>query len=78
MTTATATITLTDRRAEHVVALIRQRPGVSRHRMALAILDIGLDEIKKDPKRLDAALIALVAEADRKTLHKREAKGSGK
>lgn len=69
-----ATITLTNRRAAHVVALVRQRPGVTRHRMASAIIDVGLETIQHEPERLDAALVAMVEEAEERR-RQREAQG---
>jgi hypothetical protein len=55
-------ITLTDERVEQLAAV--QRPGVTRHRIGLAVLEVGLDVVREDPKKLDAKLAALVRETE--------------
>jgi hypothetical protein len=57
------TITLSDAAEALVIALARQRPGVSKHRMGLALLELGLESVQGEPDRLDAQLAALVAAA---------------
>lgn len=59
------TITLPDSAEALVAALARQRPGVSKHRMGLALLELGLEAVQEEPDRLDAQLAALVEAAER-------------
>ena len=65
------TITLSDTAEALVAALARQRPGVSRHRMGLALLELGLEAVQEEPDRLDAQLAALVESAERSRRTKR-------
>jgi hypothetical protein len=68
------TITLTDAAEALVAALARQRPGVSRHRMGLALLELGLEAVEEEPERLDAQLAALVEASERRRKHSGEMK----
>jgi hypothetical protein len=72
-----ATVTLTEKRAAAVAAFVRQRPGVTKHKMASAIFDVGLDAIQDEPERLDAALIAMV-EAGEERRRERAGQGGGR
>ena len=69
-----ATVTLTEKRAAAVAALVRQRPGVTKHKMASAVFDCGLDAIQEEPERLDAALVAMVEAGEER---RRERTGQG-
>lgn len=63
------TITLSDTAEALVAALARQRPGVSRHRMGLALLELGLEAVEEEPERLDAQLVALAQASERRRKH---------
>lgn len=55
-----SSVTLPKNTASEIAELARLRPGVTRHRVSLALLDVALQVVKQDPSRLDIQLSSMV------------------
>lgn len=55
-----SSVTLPKNMASEIAELARLRPGVTRHRVGLALLDVALQIVKKDPSLLDGQLSSMV------------------
>jgi hypothetical protein len=58
--TMASSVTLPKNTASEIAELARQRPGVTRHRVGLALLDVALEIVKKNPSLLDIQLSSMV------------------
>lgn len=57
--TMASSVTLPKKTASEIAELARLRPGVTRHRVGLALLDVALEIVKKDPSLLDIQLSSM-------------------
>lgn len=58
--TMASSVTLPKNTASEIAELARLRPGVTRHRVSLALLDVALQVVKKNPRLLDIQLSSMV------------------